>query len=228
MKKILVVEDNQELQKGLILNLEMEGYTAVGIDDGEEGIREIHRNAYDLIILDLMLPKLNGIDLLKKVRQENNLTPIIILSAKSEEVDRISTLQLGADDFIAKPFSLFELISRINALFRRIDWCNNGTTIKKGPIKIDSKSCQVFKDDREIKLLPKEYDILKYLFEHANEVISREMLYDAIWGNKFYPEARVIDNHIANLRKKIENDPTDPNIIITIPTKGYKFVTEIV
>jgi len=225
MTKILVIEDDKELLKGLIDNLTLEGYKVISAQDGERGLELVKKEHPDLIILDLMLPKLSGEEVCRTLREENNLTPIIMLTARGEESDKVKGLRLGADDYLTKPFSLLELFARIEAILRRVK--KEKLKIEKyqfEDIVVDFIHLEVKKRGKQIKLSPKEFFILKFLIEHKGEVIRRETLLREIWGYDVFPSTRTVDNFIARLRKKIEKDPEKPKHILTVHGIGYKFI----
>jgi len=225
MIKILVIEDDKELLKGLIDNLTLEGYEVISAQDGERGLELVKKEHPDLIILDLMLPKLSGEEVCRTLREENNLTPIIMLTAKGEESDKVKGLRLGADDYLTKPFSLLELFARIEAILRRVK--KEKVEIEKyqfEDIVVDFTHLEVRKRGKQIKLSPKEFFILKFLIEHEGEVIRRETLLREVWGYNVFPSTRTVDNFIVKLRKKLERDPENPKHILTVHGIGYKFI----
>ncbi len=225
MMKILVIEDDRELLEGLVDNLSLEGYKVISAGDGKKGLDLARKESPDLIILDLMLPKLSGEEICKILRQEENLTPIIMLTAKGEESDKVKGLRLGADDYLTKPFSLLELLARIEAVLRRVQ--KERIQIDKyqfEDITIDFTRLEAKKGSREIKLSSKEFSILKFLVSHQGEVIRRETLLREVWGYNVFPSTRTVDNFIAKLRKKIEKNPEKPKHILTVHGIGYKFI----
>jgi DNA-binding response OmpR family regulator len=225
MIKILIIEDDKELLRGLVDNLSLEGYKVISAEDGKKGLDLARKESPDLIILDLMLPKLSGEEVCKILRQEGNLTPIIMLTAKGEESDKVRGLKLGADDYLTKPFSLLELLARIEAILRRIK--KEKMEIEKyqfDDIIIDFIHLEAKKGGKEIKFSSKEYAILKFLISHKGEVVRRETLLREVWGYDIFPSTRTIDNFIVKLRKKIERDPGKPRRILTVHGIGYKFI----
>lgn len=229
MKKILIIEDDLAILRGLKDNLEYESYEVITATDGEKGYCIIQEKKLDLILLDLMLPKMSGYELCRKVRAERNTTPILMLTARGEEVDRILGLDLGADDYVTKPFSVPELLARIRALFRRVHLSKSGElpdTLEFGDIVIDFKRFEAKKGNRTIELSRKEYGVLCLLAAKAGEVVSRDELLDEVWGYNQYPTTRTVDNHIALLRSKLEDDPADPKHLMTVHGVGYKLVLE--
>jgi two-component system alkaline phosphatase synthesis response regulator PhoP len=225
MKKILIIEDELDLIKGLKLNLSDEGFEVDSAITGTDGLRKAVEKAPDLIILDIMLPEMDGLEVCRKLRQKNISTPVIMLTAKGEEIDKVVGLELGADDYITKPFSIRELIARIKARLR-----NAEREIKPvpelysfGDVEIDFAQFKVRRKGNELDLTSLELDILKYFIVHRGEVVSRNDLLDKIWGYESYPTTRTIDNHILKLRKKIEDDPSHPRYIISVYGGGYRF-----
>ena len=225
-EKILIIEDEEDLVKGLKLNLADEGYEVDWASNGEEGLRKAMEETPDLIILDIMLPKKNGLDVCRELRQKNIFIPIIMLTAKGEEVDKVVGLEIGADDYMTKPFSIRELLARIKAHLRREK--REGKTVPEvycfGDVEIDFTHFKVKHKDKQLDLTSLEVEILKYFIAHQGEVITREALLDKIWGYDKYPTTRTIDNHILKLRKKIETDPSHPEYILSIYGEGYRFM----
>lgn len=223
MKKILIVEDEETMRLGLGNNLKYDGYEVDFASNGEEGLNKIRGNQYNLIILDVMLPKLSGFDVCKIVRGEGIKTPIIMLTAKSEEIDKVLGLEIGADDYITKPFSLREFLARVKAALRRGD-DDSGNRIMIGKIIVDFNSYNATENDQSINLSSKEFDILHHLWNHKNKTVSRDELLSKIWGDNVYTTSRTIDNFILKLRQKIEDNPNEPKKIITIHGIGYKLL----
>jgi len=225
-EKILIIEDEEDLVKGLKLNLADEGYEVDWASNGEEGLRKAIEETPDLIILDIMLPKKNGLDVCRELRQKHVTIPIIMLTAKGEEIDKVVGLEIGADDYMTKPFSIRELLARIKAHLRREK--REGKTIPEvylfGDVEIDFTHFKVKHKDKRLDLTSLEVEILKYFIAHQGEVITREALLDKIWGYEKYPTTRTIDNHILKLRKKIEEDPSHPKYILSIYGEGYRFM----
>ncbi len=225
MKKILIIEDEVNMIEGLRFNLEARDYMVIASQDGETGIKRAIKEQPDLIILDLMLPGINGYEVCKKLKESKPEIPIVMLTAKSQESDIITGLDLGADDYITKPFSILELLARINAMLRR---SSTNSTIPDlfqfGNIEINFKKYEASKHGKMLKMSPREYEILRYLLERKGEVVTRDDLLNQVWGYESFPYTRTIDAHIAALRKKIEERPEEPEMIITIHGKGYKFL----
>jgi DNA-binding response OmpR family regulator len=226
MHKILIVEDEPAMQLGLKDNLEFEGYEATAVGDGQKALEEILTDLYDLVILDVMLPNLSGFDVCKSVRAKGNNTPIILLTAKGEEIDKVLGLELGADDYMTKPFSVRELLARIKANLRRSgNLSNQPSIVKIGKITLDFNAYKAQSDlEEEIKLSHKEFEILKFLFEYKNKVVSRYDLLENVWGYDEQPTTRTVDNFIVRIRQKVEEDHNNPKVIITAHGSGYKLI----
>jgi DNA-binding response OmpR family regulator len=226
MKKILIIEDEPDLVKGLKLNLSDEGYDVDWADNGKEGLRKAVEDAPDLIILDIMLPEIDGLEVCRKLRQKNINTPVIMLTAKGGEIDKVVGLEIGADDYMTKPFSIRELLARIKVRLRHVE-----KEIKPVPeiysiadIEIDFARFKIRRKGKEQDLTSLETDIFKYFVIHSGEVVSRNDLLDKIWGYDSYPTTRTVDNHILKLRKKIEEDPSHPRYILSVYGGGYRFI----
>lgn len=224
--KVLVVDDEEHIVELIEFNLENNGYNVITAYDGVEAIEKTKGELPNLIILDLMLPKIDGIEVVSRLKREKNTEniPIIMLTAKSEETDKILGLELGADDYITKPFSVRELMARIKAVLRRSGdrMKNEGKTIIIGTIKIDVEKHEVTKDGKKLDLTLKEFELLKILAENRGNVLSRDFLLDEIWGYDYYGESRTVDVHIRHLRKKVEDNDKEPKYIETIRGVGYK------
>jgi len=226
MYKILIVEDEEELLRGLGISLSKEGYRILKATRGETGVKLAIKENPDLIILDVMLPGMSGLDVCRELRQKGTDVPIIMLTAKSEEIDRVVGLEIGADDYVTKPFSLRELLARIRVRLRR-----QPPRVNKGPtqycfgdVKIDFEKFIAVRKGRPLDLTPREFDILRLLIQCRGEVVTRDRLLDEVWGYKAYPDTRTVDTHILKLRQKLEDDPANPRHILTIYGEGYKFV----
>lgn len=226
MPKILLVEDEPNMRIGLKDNLEYESYDVDFASDGEEGLQKILENKYDLVLLDVMLPKMSGFDVCKKVRQQKNMTPIILLTAKGEEVDKVVGLELGADDYVTKPFSLRELLARIKAILRRSENSKkkNGV-IKIGKLDVHFESYNAFENESPVQMSHKEFELLRYLFDHKNQTVSRDDILKNVWQD-VYLTSRTIDNFIVRLRQKIETDANNPKVILTVHGIGYKLILQ--
>jgi DNA-binding response OmpR family regulator len=225
-EKILIIEDEEELVKGLKLNLVFEGYDVIWALDGEDGFNKALKEAPDLILLDIMLPKKDGLDVCRELRQRNVSIPIIMLTAKGEEVDKVVGLEIGADDYITKPFSVKELMARVKAHLRRgkNEEKSVPSVYRFNDIEIDFIHFKVKRSGKEFDLTSLEVEILKYFVAHRGEVVSRETLLDKIWGYETYPSTRTIDNHILKLRKKLEEDPAQAKYIFSVYGEGYRFM----
>jgi DNA-binding response OmpR family regulator len=227
MKPILIVEDEPSMLMGLKDNLEFEGYQVDVADDGGIGLAKISENEYSLVLLDVMLPKISGFDICKQVRKKGISTPIILLTARGEEIDKVLGLEFGADDYITKPFSLRELLARIRAVLRRTEnriESKTNNSVEIGKLSINFSSFEGFVDQQEVKMSHKEVEILNYLWDNKNTIVSRDDLLDHIWGTEYQPTSRTIDNFILKLRHKIEVDPNHAKIILTVHGVGYRLV----
>jgi DNA-binding response OmpR family regulator len=226
MKKILIIEDDPGIQLSLKDEFESEGFNVKVADDGLTGLEMTRQNPPDVIILDLMLPYLNGYEICKKLRQEGNDVPIIMLTVKDQEVDKVLGLELGADDYVTKPFSLRELLARVNALLRRsAESISESSAFSIGETVFDLKKYEAFKKGEKIEYTTLEFHILKLLSERRRQVVARTEFLIRVWGeNNTLVTERTIDSHIANIRQKLEDDPANPRYIISIRGVGYKLV----
>lgn len=222
--KIALIEDDTAVRSGLILNLENEGYQVVVAEDGELGICMVEKEIPDLVIMDVMMPNKDGLQVCKELRAKGNSVPIIMLTARSQEVDKVLGLELGADDYLAKPFSIMELMARIKAILRRTVHQSDVSKYHFGNVEVDFKAYQAMRDEEPIELSAREYRLLKYLISKKGDVVSRDELLDEVWGYDSFPTTRTVDNHIARLRQKIEPDLSEPTHILTVHGVGYKFV----
>ena len=224
MKKILLVEDDKNILTGLVDNLTMEGYKAIVAKDGKEALRQVNEKQPDLIILDIMLPKLNGFEVCKELKTKGITTPIIILSAKAQETDKVLGLELGADDYITKPFSPRELLVRVKAVMRRAGGAGKVKEVYQfDSVRVDFKKFQAKKNDKALKLTAAEFKILKLLIANRDVPISRHKILAELWTEEEVT-TRTVDTHIWSLREKLEDDPSKPKHIITVHRIGYKFV----
>ena len=232
MKKVLLVDDEQSILTLLTFNLEKEGYQVQTALDGATGYSLALANEYDFIILDLMMPLMDGMEVCKKLRQEKNNTPIMILTAKDEELDKIIGLELGADDYMTKPFSPREVLARMKAIMRRIqpqldnnekEATEDDEKIIIGEICIFPNQYKVIVREQLIELTPKEFELLLYMSKRLNRVLSREQLLNVIWNFDYVGETRIVDAHISHIREKIEVDTKNPVYIRTVRGFGYKF-----
>jgi DNA-binding response OmpR family regulator len=225
MKKILIIEDDPALLAGLSESLINEKYSVEKADDGQKGYTFALQNDIDLILLDLILPLKDGFEVCRDLRKEGKNTPIIMLTSKNDEIDKVLGLEIGADDYITKPFSLKELLARVKALLRRAQPAEPGMEeYLFGNVKMRLKKMELDKKGIPVKLSATEYKILKYFIEHEGEVISRDKFLDDVWGYDAFPTTRTVDNYILSIRKKIEDDPSSPEHIVTVHTAGYKFI----
>lgn len=222
--RILIVEDNEDLAFGLRTNLEVQGYEVALAADGPAGLSRASQERFDLLVLDLMLPGMGGIDVLKELRKNDARTPVLILTAKGNEVDKVTGLRLGADDYVTKPFGLMELLARVEALLRRAAAPRHpdGVTFRFGGVKVDTESQRVWRDGRNVELTPKEYGLLLALVKRDGAVATRIELMGEIWGHSSAVVSRTVDTHIAELRRKLEEDPSHPRYIVTVRKSGYR------
>lgn len=224
--KILVVDDDRRVLDLMSLYLNRDGYQTITATDGETGLAEFRRQHPALVILDIMMPGMDGWDVCREIRQESSV-PIIMLSAKGEELDKILGLELGADDYVTKPFSPREVTARVKAVLRRAGRDASARTEKRlewPDLVIDPAARVVEVRGKEVKLAPKEYDLLLYMARYPGQAFSREQLYDGVWGYEYYGGVRTVDVHITRLRNKIEKDPKNPQFLQTVWGVGYKFV----
>jgi len=224
MERILIIEDEESILMALEDDLKLEGYEVTGIEDGQQGLSMAKEGGYDLIILDIMLPKMNGFEVCKELRQAGVTIPILILSAKSQEIDKVLGLELGADDYVTKPFSPRELLARVKAILRRAKQTELGSDVYRfGDIEIDFKKYEAVKNGAPIYLTRLEFALLQFLIKHKSQALSRDTILDEVWGKEVYAYPRTVDTHIAHLRKKIEDDPANPSYLLGIRGIGYKF-----
>lgn len=226
MSKVLVVEDDEAMAVALRDGFTYEGHDVSLARDGEEGLRLAREDEPEIMILDVMLPKMTGLEICKVLRGEGSNLPIIMLTARGQEIDKVLGLKLGADDYVTKPFSFMELMARVEAVLRRSKPGGSSQTPvhEFGDVTVNIDCHEATKAGKEISLTPREFRLLGFFLNHTGEVVSREELLDAVWGYDTIPFTRTVDTHIAKLRKKIEDDPSDPQHIITVHRLGYKFV----
>jgi len=227
MSRILLIEDNRNLAFGLRNNLEIEGYDVDVAHDGVAGLKTFSATRPDLVILDIMLPQLDGFRVLKTVRQENRSTPVLLLTAKGEEFDKVRGLRMGADDYVTKPFGLLELLARVEALLRRtqppLAPARDAHEIHRfGNVEVDAAACSVRRASESIELAPKEFSLLLALLRARGAVVSRLQLMREVWGYSAAVVSRTVDTHIAELRRKLEEDPAAPRHILTVRKTGYR------
>jgi two-component system alkaline phosphatase synthesis response regulator PhoP len=225
MKRILVIEDEPQMRLGLRDNLELEGYEVETAADGEEGLAKASSFSPDLVILDIMLPKRNGFDVCRELRTRSAIVPIVMLTARSAETDKVLGLELGADDYVTKPFSITELLARLRAVLRRAGGQKGAADLVRiGDLEIDFKLHQARRGKNRVDFTAREFDLLRYFVQHTGEVVTREQILNEVWGYEEFPTTRTIDNFVAKLRQKIERAPHAPEHILTIHGSGYKFV----
>jgi DNA-binding response OmpR family regulator len=226
MSRVLVVEDDEAMAVALRDGFTYEGHEVTVARDGEAGLELARDSSPDIMILDVMLPKMTGLEVCRTLRGEGSELPIIMLTARGQEIDKVLGLKLGADDYVTKPFSFMELMARVEAVLRRSQPGGNakGAVFDFGGVTVDLDRHEARKGEEELDLTPREFRLLGYFLGHQGEVVSREELLDAVWGYDTIPFTRTVDTHIAKLRKKIEDDPSDPQHLITVHRLGYKFV----
>ena len=212
------------MQQGLKDNLEFEGYDVTLADDGQTGLQHMRTQAYDLVLLDVMLPELSGFDVCRQARREGIRTPIIMLTAKGEELDKVRGLELGADDYVTKPFSLRELLARVKAVLRRGADAGLEAPLHLGRLTVNFAGYTASCDERPVTMTHLEFEVLKYLYLHRHEPVSREDLLSDVWGYENSPTTRTVDNFILKLRQKIEENAAAPRHILTVHGVGYKLV----
>ncbi|MCS7023919.1 MAG: response regulator transcription factor [Bryobacteraceae bacterium] len=222
--RLLIIEDEAELAAGLKDSFEFEGYQVIVAADGEQGLEAAVHERPDLILLDVMLPKLSGLEVCKTLRRRGLTMPIIMLTARGDETDKVTGLELGADDYVTKPFSLRELTARVKAQLRRSQNPADIEVYRFGSIVLDFRHNQAQRAGQELELTPREFEILRHLIRHRGEIVTREQLLEAVWGITNYPLTRTVDNHIVKLRQKIEDSPAHPKYLVTVHRLGYKFV----
>lgn len=226
MKTILVIEDDISILRGLKDNLEYEGYAVVTETNGERGLQSALSKKPDLILLDIMLPGMNGYEICRRVKKEKPDLPVIMITARGSEMDKVSGLDIGADDYITKPFSIPELLARVRAVLRRaLHTSEAPEQYSFGKVRLDFKKLQAFREEMEIKLSTKEFEIMKYFIAHEGEAVHRHDLLNAVWGYESMPTTRTVDNFMLDLRKKLEDNPSNPVHIISIRDVGYKFLS---
>ena len=228
MTHVLIVEDDEAMSVALRDGFEYEGYSVSVAKDGEAGLELATTATPDLILLDVMLPKMTGLDICKQLRGNGSAVPIIMLTARGQEIDKVLGLKLGADDYITKPFGFMELLARAEAVLRRSTASLQSAAAppdvyRFGDVTIDFKRHEATKAGEPIDLSPREFQLLAYFIEHKGEIVTREKLLDAVWDYNAIPFTRTVDMHIAKLRKKVEDNPSDPKYVVTVHRLGYKF-----
>ncbi|PLX23937.1 MAG: DNA-binding response regulator [Ignavibacteria bacterium] len=226
MPMILVIDDEADMRRGLVDNLHFEGYETAEAEDGIAALELISSTPADLILLDVMMPGKNGFDVCREVRAKGIDTPIIMLTAKGEEIDRVLGLEMGADDYITKPFSLRELLARVKAVLRRSQSQPPaaGHAVRIGRLTVEFQSYRAAEGNTEVTLTHREYEVLRYLWEHRRKTVSRDSLLENVWGYDEHISTRTIDNFVLKLRQKIEVDPSHPRVIMTVHGVGYKLL----
>ncbi|MHB1627053.1 MAG: response regulator [Bacilli bacterium] len=227
-ERVLVVDDEESIRTLVEYNLRQAGYDVLVAEDGQTALSIVAQRGVDLLILDLMLPGLNGLELCKRLRQEQSQIPIIMLTARGEEIDRVLGLEMGADDYVTKPFSPRELVARVRAVLRRkVDEmapAAGETAFVVGDVRLDPDRYVLTVRSEVIELTPREFELLHYLLKNLDRVVSRDQLLDRVWGYEYAGDTRLVDVHISHLRDKIEDDPRTPRYIKTVRGVGYKFV----
>jgi DNA-binding response OmpR family regulator len=223
-EKILVVEDDRSLREGLAMNLKASGYRVVTAKDGSEGLAAAFDEAPDLVILDLMLPKMNGLEILQEMRQRRVETPVLILSARDRVVQKLEGFEIGADDYLAKPFDLRELLARVDALLRRRRLARQeDATLTFGDVEIDFRARTVCRGGHEVQTTPREFELLTLLVRNPRRAYSRDRILQEVWGYDYEGTTRTVDNFVVSLRQKLEQDPQSPRYLVTVRTVGYRF-----
>jgi len=231
---ILVAEDDRDIRNGLVVALESEGYEVTAVPDGAQALAAAHQTGHDLIMLDVMMPKASGYDVCRELRAKGVNTPVLFLTAKGEEVDKVVGLKLGADDYVTKPFGLHELLARVEALLRRAKSTGAADVatathlpdvLAIGSVRVDRTTYEAIRGDEKLALTRREMKVLEILVDHAGEVVSRDSLLNLAWGVDYYGTTRTLDQHIAQLRKKIEKRPEQPEHIVTVHGVGYRLIT---
>jgi two-component system alkaline phosphatase synthesis response regulator PhoP len=223
--RILIVEDEPAMVAGLRDNFEYEGYEVISAADGAEGLERALAESPDLVVLDVMMPRMSGLDVCKQLKTRKPWLPIIMLTARGQEIDKVVGLELGADDYVTKPFSIRELMARVKAVLRRAaPQAPTAEVYRFSDVEVNIRSTEVLRAGQPIELSTKEFALLAYFVTHPVETLSRDRLLDAVWGYENYPNTRTVDTHIVHLRQKLEPNPEEPRFILTVHGSGYKFV----
>jgi two-component system alkaline phosphatase synthesis response regulator PhoP len=222
--RILIVEDEPAMVAGLRDNFEYEGYEVISAADGVEGLDRALSENPDLVVLDVMMPRMSGLDVCKQLKIKQPGLPIIMLTARGQEIDKVVGLELGADDYVTKPFSIRELMARVKAVLRRAAPQPPPDIYKFSDVEVNVRSNEVLRNGSRVELSAKEFALLAYFCAHPAETLSRDRLLDAVWGYENYPNTRTVDTHIVHLRQKLEPNPEEPRFILTVHGTGYKFV----
>jgi len=223
--KILIVEDEPNMVAGLRDNFEFEGYQVITAGDGLEGLQKALDESPDLVVLDVMMPRMSGLEVCKQLRAKRATLPIIMLTARGQEVDKVVGLELGADDYVTKPFSIRELLARVKAILRRAAASpKNQEHHSFADVEVDLRRCRVVKSGKLLDVSSKEFELLKYFISHSGETLSRDRLLEDVWGYDNFPTTRTVDTHLVRLRQKLEPDPEQPQYFLTVHGTGYRFV----
>ena len=223
--RILIVEDEPAMVAGLRDNFEYEGYEVISAGDGLHGLERALGEHPDLVVLDVMMPRMSGLDVCKQLKAKRPSLPIIMLTARGQEIDKVVGLELGADDYVTKPFSIRELMARVKAVMRRVAPSSTPPEVYRfGDVEVFIRSNEVRRGGRPVELSAKEFALLAYFVAHPAETLSRDRLLDAVWGFEHYPNTRTVDTHILHLRQKLELNPEEPRLFLTVHGSGYKFV----
>ncbi len=223
--KILVVEDEPNMVVGLRDNFEFEGYEVITASDGVEGLQRALEESPDLVVLDVMMPRMSGLEVCKQLRAKRASLPIIMLTARGQEVDKVVGLELGADDYVTKPFSIRELLARVKAVLRRTAVLPKDQEQHSfGDVEVDLRRCRVVRSGKALDVSSKEFELLKYFICHSGETLSRHRLLEDVWGYEHYPTTRTVDTHLVRLRQKLEPNPEEPQYFLTVHGTGYRFV----
>jgi two-component system alkaline phosphatase synthesis response regulator PhoP len=223
--KILVVEDEPNMVVGLRDNFEFEGYEVITACDGVEGLQLALEESPDLVVLDVMMPRMSGLEVCKQLRAKRASLPIIMLTARGQEVDKVVGLELGADDYVTKPFSIRELLARVKAVLRRTAVIPKDQEQHSfGDVEVDLRRCRVLKSGKALDVSSKEFELLKYFICHSGETLSRHRLLEDVWGYEHFPTTRTVDTHLVRLRQKLEPNPEEPQYFLTVHGTGYRFV----
>lgn len=229
MKKILVVEDEDVIRDFVVINLERAGYDVTDVPNGEEALRvfEEHNGNFDVALLDIMMPGIDGFQVCKEIRKKSSSIGIILLSAKSQEMDKVSGLMMGADDYVTKPFSPTELVARVDAIHRRVTMVSGKNeetaTISSGPFVLNQKSRTLKKNGRDIDLTQVEFQIMEFFMSHPNTALERSEILNKVWGENYFGDIKIVDVNIRRLRMKIEDKPSEPKFLVTVWGFGYKW-----
>jgi two-component system alkaline phosphatase synthesis response regulator PhoP len=223
--KILVVEDEPAMVAGLRDNFEFEGYEVITAQDGVEGLERALNESPDLVVLDVMMPRMSGLEVCKQLRAKRASLPIIMLTARGQEIDKVVGLELGADDYVTKPFSIRELLARVKSVLRRTAVLPKDKEQHSfADVEVDLRRCRVVRSGKALDISSKEFDLLKYFICHPGETLSRDRLLEDVWGYENYPTTRTVDTHLVRLRQKLEPDPEQPQYFLTVHGTGYRFV----